>query len=72
MELYHPAKDINGQFILARRLSSYTIDLKKKIFSRWIDEQPHIGDIPANEVPISLVEEHPDVLHAFYHVFLGS
>jgi hypothetical protein len=37
-----------------------------------IDEKPHIGNIPANEVPISLVEEHPDVLHAFYHVFLGS
>jgi hypothetical protein len=39
---------------------------------RDVSEQPHIGDIPANEVPISLVEEHPDVLHAFYHVFLGS
>jgi hypothetical protein len=45
-----------------------TIDLKKKIFSSGIDEKPHIGDIPANEVPISLVEERPDVLHAFYHV----
>jgi hypothetical protein len=44
------------------------IDLKKKIFSRWIDEQPHIGDIPTNEVPISLVEESLDVLRAFYHV----
>lgn len=37
-----------------------------------IDEKPHIGDIPANEVPISLVEERPDVLHAFYHVSLVS
>jgi len=46
------------------------IGLKKKIFLRWIDEQPHIGDIPANEVPISLVEEHPDVLRTFYHVSL--
>jgi hypothetical protein len=48
------------------------IDLKKEIFCRWIDETLHIGDIPANEVPISLVEERPDVLHAFYHVSLIS
>ena len=48
------------------------IDLKKKIFCRWIDETLHIGDIPANAVPISLVEERPDVLHAFYHVPLIS
>jgi hypothetical protein len=36
---------------------SAAIDLKKKILSRWIDEQPHIGDIPANEVPISLLRK---------------
>jgi len=53
---------------ICSRWAMIAIDLKKKIFSRWIDEQPHIGDIPANEVPISLVEEHPDVLRAFYHV----
>jgi hypothetical protein len=29
-------------------------------------------DIPANEVPSSLVEERPDVLRAFYHVFFAS
>jgi hypothetical protein len=30
------------------------IDLKKKIFRRWIDERPHIGDIPRKETAISL------------------
>jgi hypothetical protein len=52
--------------------STAVIDLKKKIFRKWIDEKPHIGDIPANEVPISLVEEYPDVLHAFSQVSLCS
>jgi hypothetical protein len=36
-----------------------TIDLKKKIFRRWIDEQSHTGDIPPKERPISLARKLP-------------
>ena len=45
-----------------------TIDLKKKIFRRWIDEPVHIGDIPPKEIPISLWRNIPDVLRTVYHL----
>jgi hypothetical protein len=48
------------------------IELKKKIFRRWMDEKPHIGDIPTNEGSSSLVEERSDLLLAFYYAALFS